>query len=562
MAWRATIGGDDHTADLHQESGVAIELPLNERASASFVCRPGYIPARFAEVVLYAQDGSTPVFGGVVLSRAVQGAVYGATPMFCAVTCGDYATYADWCYTTQDYTTGPTLKAVLQDLIADNLAAYGVTLHASQVTGPTLAAFSWYRKRVSDALRELSDRTGYVWRIDASKQLRMVVPGSEAAPVTLTDAGPNCRDLTWRDTDDQPANTVTLACGPTGTGTVRQQWIADGIASSWVTDLEAVNPPPPLVEIDDGVTPYLGTVSIGAGGQFQWDAATHTLSLGTAALPAAGTKIVLGGSVALGDHWDTPGYTTQYPFTVTATTGASPVIEYQAAAPDVLTLAAAQEMADGLLEQLDQQPRELSWLSGTSGWAPGQLATIDLTGRDFDATAIITAVSIHLVSDTWWEYTCQATENAKYTGSYLDQWREMTGGSSSIATISGSGGGSTTTLSSPAYLGGSRIASVPMGASPAYTPVLSWVPFYAAATFTGRVRVELWARTAGVGVTARLYDVTAGVAVGTSSKVTSTAAVEAPPFTAVITSGHAYRLDIISDTASESAYGIGQLEAA
>jgi hypothetical protein len=73
------------------------------------------------------------------------------------------------------------------------------------------------------------------------------------------------------------------------------------------------------------------------------------------------------------------------------------------------------------------------------------------------------------------------------------------------------------------------------------------------------VRVDLWARTAGVGVTARLYNVTDATVTGTSAKITATTATETT-FSVALVKGKKYRLEIISDTASESAYGIGQLE--
>lgn len=122
--------------------------------------------------------------------------------------------------------------------------------------------------------------------------------------------------------------------------------------------------------------------------------------------------------------------------------------------------------------------------------------------------------------------------------------------------------GGASTLASPFSLGGSDQASVSMDTPPAYTAVLEAHYFYAPGSFTGVVRAWLWARTGGVGVRARLYDMTASAAVGTSALVTATARPSAPDaFAVTITAGHFYRLDIISDTNAESAFGIGDLYA-
>jgi hypothetical protein len=228
----------------------------------------------------------------------------------------------------------------------------------------------------------------------------------------------------------------------------------------------------------------------------------------------------------------------------------------------VLTLAAGSELAAGLLAQRSGAPRDVRFDSTVAGWVPGQSVSIALTDRGFSASAVVSAVRVSLVSDTWWEYAIEATESGTYAGGYLEAWRELTGGGGgSAVTISGGGSssGGAVALSSPAYLGGSRIASVPMGASPAYTPVLSWVPFYAAGSFSARVRVELWARSAGVAVTARLYNVTDSAVAGSSSAVTSATPVETS-FTVAVVAGKAYRLEVVSGTASEGAYGIGQIE--
>jgi hypothetical protein len=424
MAFKITVNAADLTSQIDSLQQTSIERPLNGRASARFTFMGSQLDGpvdRFDEVVMYARDGATPIFGGVVLKRTARGAIPGSLLTRLDVECVGFAAYTDWCSTSLSYTVPVTLIDVLTDLIADPLINYGITLDAGQVTGPTLDPFSWSNKRVSDALRELMDRAtgvsgdGYVYTIDPSKALKAFVAGTDAAPYTIADYAPAyCRDVVVTDTDRIPANYIILTCGPAGTESVTQFWTADGIASTWTADIAAAvgSVPPPTVKVN------AVTKTVGPGGDYTWDPATYTLTLGTASLPSAGHVIELV-------------YTAQFPFTVTATSGSSPVIEYQQTDESIRSVAAGQEKADGLLVQMNQSPFELTATSiDYAGWDAGQLLSTDLSNSRFGLITptpdfIITSVSVNLIKSEFWEYTIQATSSATYQGGYLDRWREL-----------------------------------------------------------------------------------------------------------------------------------------
>src|SRR5690606_37571621 len=108
---------------------------------------------------------------------------------------------------------------------------------------------------------------------------------------------------------------IVARCGPQGVARATQRWIADGVATSWVTDIPAVGPPA-LVLVDDGVTPFLATV--GDGAMFEWSATDHapfgTLKVGTYGTPANGVKLVVGPKLAAGDPLETDGFLAAFPF--------------------------------------------------------------------------------------------------------------------------------------------------------------------------------------------------------------------------------------------------------
>lgn len=397
------------TQQIDAYRGCSISMPLNERATMRFSLINGVLPPKRADVVAYAQDGTTRLFAGVIVQRRMVSYEGRSLAAFVDCDCGDYSTYADWCFQTKSYPAGDTLENILDDLVADKLGAYGVTVHPSQVTGPTLVAFEWVDKRVSDCLRELSDRTGYVYRIDADKQLRMFVPGTDAAPFTVTAGTPNVENIEWTDSGEVPANTVTVRCGPDGVDEVTQTWIQAGGATSWVTDIPAAGPTAGYVTVN-GIAR-----TVGEGASYEWDADTSTLSLGTDSVPTNGWTIVLT-------------YLARFPFTVTATTGGSPVVEAIYSYPDVKVYATAVELAAGLLDRQAQEPRILTMPSTQIGWLPGQAVSVVHANRDInDADATISNVEINLISDAFWRYMLTVQETTAPQGSYLQEWRDMLG---------------------------------------------------------------------------------------------------------------------------------------
>lgn len=700
------VAGVDRTTSIAASAGVEIQRPYNERATASFTLLPGTTADLLDSVYLYAKDGITPIFGGLIYGRQTQGSGQ-LTEL--QIECVDWSVYADWRYLSTTYASSwepepppkITLKTVLQDIVA-SMSSLGVTLDAGQVDGPDLEAFDWELVRCSDALRELSDKTGYMVTWSPTKVLSMALPGTVSAPASITDNAANAQALEWSESLDGYATKVYVLCGPDGAGETWQEWAGDGSTHSWTTDIRATTPDPTCVQVysstmaafktvttktvfhvasssanstatitsstpsngeaevtcstdhnlqagdsviisdHSGSTPSLNgthtvtmlvstkkfTVGValsvgGTGGtaqrrvttitttkdhnfaindtvkiadhsvsavngtktvievtgattftvqatvasggnsgtvveskaDFLWNRSTHTLSVDQGTIPTAGQTVRLD-------------FTGRFPFTVSADSGASPQVIYRCSAPDIVTKPAGQDLANGLLVQMYQRPIEVSVETLVDGWAPGQLLTATSTYRGLDLDGLITDVAVRLESDTFWRYAVKATgidasTPAKYRGGPLSYFRQI-GGGSSAATIGGVSGGSGTTVitnkPSPSGLGGSRVSSVPMAASPTYTPVIDWIPYTAPASASYVVRVALWARAGGVSATARLYDITAASVVATSSPITSTTSVETT-FTAALTAEHTYRLEIVSDTANESVYGIGVMEA-
>ena len=544
--WRVEIEGVDQTPLVDRFD---VSATLNDRARASLVVGD-LLPERFDEVLAYAADGTTPLFGGVIIQRQFTGRTPYDPTWQTTLECGDWMTFADWCFTNLTYPSSVLLKDVLTDLVETHLAQYDITLADDQVDGPSVAPFTWTNTRVSDALRELSDRTGYVVRFTPDKELEMFLPGSREAVFDLTEADPHCQEVSWRDSDQIPYNKVTLTAGPTGSAVVSyEQHDGDGTTRMWVLD-----------------APYLGVIgalhifSEGAGGYpvgvYGVDDMPYTIDIANNAIRQRVDQTV----IAADDFW-WMSYLAQFPIVVTATTGATPVIERIETRPEILSRPVAQEIADALLAQAQGAAREATIATADDNdvaWVPGEALTIDLpVTRQLEGEFLITAVALSIVLDTdqgdrHWQWTLEAREGELYEGSYLDGWRRMI--SEGAAVTVGEGG----TVGSPIYLGGSRGVSV--SASPAaYQPVVNFMTYEAASSFSGRVRVDLWASNVSIGATARLWNLTDSVSVGESAEITSTTAVSTA-FVVAITAGKIYRLEVTADTAAEGVFCVGTLE--
>ena len=557
MAWKLTIGGVDKTSKVDASAGCAIDMTLNERSTMTFTTlwTQNYIPARLAEVVAYAQDGTTPIFGGVILSREI--GTVGSASCYATCRCSDFFTYLDWTYLDLAYTTGTTLKDVLTDIVAALPGSYGITLDAGQVTGPTLEPFTWSQVKASDAIRELATRTGYAARMSPVKELEMFVLGSGASPFTVEDGATHCTSIAWSDRAEPAVNSVILTCGPSGRGDdIVQTWVSDGVATVYA--LAGVNVPAseewPGSVVVGGTSYPIWPVGLGGANDIEWDYATDDGTLEFKGTSSALIPITT--TIALR-------YVPQYPFTVTAASGGTPVVQGLYSYPAVVVYDQADEIAAGLLAEVNQSPRELTLTSLDYGtWEPGQSLTVDVAAVSVTATCLITSVAINLIASGFWEYGLRATESATYGGDYRQGWRDIIqgGGSVTSVTIGGSSGGSSTRW--PIWMGGSDLASAPMDAvTPVYVRMVSSRTMTAQATEAWVLRAWLWSRASGVTMSARVYCVTDAGEVGNVSGVTGTTHPASPTKSAafMVEAGKDYRIDVYGDVAGSGVYGFAEL---
>lgn len=240
-----TVGGVEvdpllSTFDIRETVGGVSTLSCDVVSSGSPVQRF----AVFAAVAV-EEDGTT-IFAGTVTQARERGFggpnLYtdGAPQIVTTITAEDHGRLADRVTVTETVAEGTTLLDFLTTLVSTYLAALGVSLDPAQVTGATLPAMSFESARASEVLQALADATGYLWRIDYEKQLRMWLPGDLTAPFHIAeyDEPPRWTGDVEVETilGDHYANRVTVIGAPVAEENRIESWVGDGTTATFELD--------------------------------------------------------------------------------------------------------------------------------------------------------------------------------------------------------------------------------------------------------------------------------------------------------------------------------------
>lgn len=451
-----------------------------------------------------------------------------------------------------------SLKRVLSDLVVYFLSAYGITLDAAQEDGPTgtHVGLQWRNKFASDVIRDLTSLTqlgtgiGWVARISPTKVLRMVNPtlAVETAPYQITNLNERSHSIKWSRSAGEYGNRVVLKCGKDQTAETTETIVVNAThAAQLYIDMFAASTPTAGVTATRNGTP----ISIGGSGSFlTW---TWNGGLDGRARITAGT-----GTLSLGDILVVT-FTAQYPFYVEDDTGATPVVTRYYEQPDITDPIAANAMLAGLLAKASVMPQEIEFETLTHGFAPGQVIGIVLDDLALNTRGFIFEVEAK-AQEGHWLYTVKVN-TAAINRTSLDTFRAFTASGGGVhSTFTGGVNTSvilTGTMQVP--LGGSANQSQ-APASGTWVDVVDPTFFVAKIDVTGAiVRLSIRARNAGVTVTARLWNVTAGSAAVTGADVTSTTEVT-QTLTANLLTGNRYVLQVKNNASGEGIYCYGTLE--
>jgi hypothetical protein len=417
---RILTSGNRRTVRLNYGLGSdwTAEFPFFDSDSTSSAIRPA-----IDDTVVIAEDATT-IFSGRVVSVRDQPLGGFDAGTVTIIRANHKSEALDRIIVDESYAAGMTLEAILNDLQTNYLAAFSITMHASQPTGPTLEAQEFDNVSMKAVLNHLMDITGYVPQVNAAgTTLIMGQPGvTLTAAYSITSAnGKATSPITWTKERVSYANRVIVRYG---TETVVRKTLTltgDGVDTAWPIDYDAIYNNGTVSSqgyvVDDGVfTPmYTGTWSFDSG------TGPHGSLTRSPAMP--NTKVA------------TWGFDVQFPQTVTAEDSAditakgvyALTVDY----PDVFDFDQATEIADGLLRNKKIAPKIVTVSTREALELPGTTITLTFTARTISGSYLITNVRAEDTLDGQMLYTFTCVEGSEAQRGWLEYFRSAVGGGAS-----------------------------------------------------------------------------------------------------------------------------------
>lgn len=209
--------------ELNGRNTLELELYINTTIN-------DYFPTEGEEVILSV--GANRLFAGTVHEFDVDFATEGNLDFrHIGLRCTDWNQLADRHIVAEVYNNTP-VGDIVKDMITRHLAADGVVA-GNIPDGPNIekAVFPYYR--MSEALDQLSEQTGFFWNIDYHKQLHFLEPAITEAPITVTQDNAVIRNVRKSKTLSQYRNVQYLDGGNGISVQLTETFKSDGVARSW-----------------------------------------------------------------------------------------------------------------------------------------------------------------------------------------------------------------------------------------------------------------------------------------------------------------------------------------
>lgn len=186
-------------------------------------------PSLDDEIYLYDTDGTTRIFGGVVVdvAQSIDALVIETT-----VTCKDFTHTLDRRLVSNTY-ENMTASAIISDIMTNYTTGFTTTGVSASTT---IQKIVFNYQSVSKALTKLAEYLGdYDWYVNYNKDLQFFQKGTKTAPFSLDDTGGkfNWNSLDIKTNTSQLRNKIIIR-GGLATGTAYTDYlIADGLQSTF-----------------------------------------------------------------------------------------------------------------------------------------------------------------------------------------------------------------------------------------------------------------------------------------------------------------------------------------
>jgi hypothetical protein len=410
-------------------------------------------------VVLYQTDVSpeTVYFEGLLQTKGNNTWTGHGYARLRKITAFDYSVYTTFVDASLETDGTDSLSDALQSLVTDHLADYGVTLDPSQATGPTIEPNSFAGVKAQAILNSLSEQTGWVWKIDASKQLRMWDPATEAADFNVTaDNDTYLQDIATNELRQRSYNRVFVEGGEGYHTFVNEQHFGDGSKTTF-----EINAPMHYFEVD--YTSTLGfmvglqlTVVRSGGttieyandqGTAQWMVTNYDGSTGT--FRDNPSLVQISGATLGPTEYILFTYAGKYPFRLVADGRGSPPVpprDLTLYRPLVFNRAALQAIADQVLAASLGDFERITYPTRTqTTLRPGQTQTVNVPEAGVNGTYTCTSARLRYepggdTSEFWLDVTSVNEITARsFWLNLLDRWLTDNQGTASAASTNSIG---------------------------------------------------------------------------------------------------------------------------
>src|SRR5487761_2015884 len=370
---QGTVQGDQSVAQRSQLSFVVMD------PTAAFVFREGQ------PVILF--DGAGNVLmrrwvGNSQRARTTQGAL-----LEHALTCVDNHYLADKRVAPATF-SNQTAGYIFNNLVTTFLASEGVVA-ATVTTGPTIGSFISNYATVAQCFDAICQKAqGFTWWIDDARRAFFVSANPTPAPMTITDTLMERGTESVTHGNPQYRNTQYVLGGMTQTSAQTDTFIGDGSTRSFTLRYPLGTVPTITL---NATAQTVGLKGIDTGKNWYWAKGDPVIAQDTGGVVLVSTDVL-----------NVPGYTGQFPSVTVANDAAgiatrqareggttSGIVEAVASDTTLATSGDAFQAAAGYLARYSQDTETLTFMTQQSGFAQGQLATVNVPAYDLNAEQML-----------------------------------------------------------------------------------------------------------------------------------------------------------------------------
>lgn len=365
-------------------------------------------PALNDEIYLYDTDGTTRIFGGVVVDVKDT-----ATKLltYVEVTCKDFTHTLDRKLVSKTYTS-----QTATDIITDFIANYSTGFTVTNVVAPvTINKIAFNYSTISKALQKVADYSGnYEWYVDYNKDIHFFQKGSRSAPFQIDDTSGNSiwDSLEIKTNTSQLRNKITIRGGLATGSSFTDKKIADGNQRTFFVgyDIESL-----VVEKALAATPTtfvnqtIGKDGVDPDTSFNvlYNPNDGLIRFPSTAIPAVNDVIRWSGN---------PRYPLVSETNELSSQSAYGIFEYLIIDKTILTKTAAKQRADAELARYSQPTKTATFKTDTPGLNTGETIIVNSPLRGINESFIITRIEVVCKTPTTYTYQIEATNNLTTAG--------------------------------------------------------------------------------------------------------------------------------------------------